>query len=107
MTDVDVVSRKDWWGATPKQRVEMSKRNPYPDGCPAEILERQAEQYEKLFCIFLRHREKLDRVTFRGLSDKRSWLNGWPWKHVNYPLLFDASARPKPACSRVLDLAGS
>lgn len=105
--DIDVVRRKDWWGATSEQRIEISTRNPYPGGCPAEIIERQAEQYEKLFRIFLNHRDKLDRVTFWGLSDKRSWLNTWPWNRANYPLLFDAALKPKPAFDRLLKLAGN
>lgn len=105
--DIDVVRRKDWWGASPAQRAEISKRNPYPDGCPHEILERQAEQYEALFRIFLKHPDKIDRVTFWGLSDKRSWLNTWPWERDNYPLLFDADLIPKPAFHRLLALAKS
>ncbi len=40
---------------------------------PAENFEKQAEVYKKLFEIFMRHADVIDRVTFWGLSDTRSW----------------------------------
>jgi len=38
---------------------------------------------------------------FWGLHDGRSWLNGWPSRRTDYPLLFDRACRPKPAFSAV------
>ena len=89
--DIDVVPRN-----LPKD-APPDVLNPYPDGCPPEVLQRQAEQYAQLFEIFARHRDKITRVAFWGMHDGRSWLNYWPWRRTNYPLLFDRNAEPKPA----------
>jgi endo-1,4-beta-xylanase len=66
------------------------------------VLQQQAEQYGKLFALFLRHRDAIARVTFWDLHDGRSWLNHFPWERVNHPLLFDRETRPKPAFEAIL-----
>ena len=43
--DIDVIPRAKWWAEGGKYRDELAKLNPYRDGCPPEILQRQAEQY--------------------------------------------------------------
>lgn len=100
--DIDVIPRSRWWAEGGKYRDELARFNPYTNGCPADILQRQAEQYRKLFSIFLRHADAIARITFWDLHDGRSWLNHFPWERVNYPLLFDRNARPKPAFGAVL-----
>jgi lysophospholipase L1-like esterase len=35
------------------------------------------------------------------LHDGQSWLNDFPWKRINYPLLFDRELRPKPVYDAV------
>lgn len=64
----------------------------------ADALQRQAEFYAKLFEIFSRHREAISRVTFWGISDRRSW------RARQSPLLFDRELRPKPAFQAILDV---
>ena len=100
--DLDAIPRAKWWADGGKHRPELAKLNPYTNGCPPEVLQRQAEQYGKLFGIFRRHASAITRVTFWDLHDGRSWLNHFPWQRVNYPLLFDRDARPKPAFEAVL-----
>ncbi len=100
--DIDAIPRGRWWADGGKYRDELAKFNPYPDGCPADVLQRQAEQYGKLFEIFNRHRNAISRVTFWDLHDGRSWLNHFPWERTNYPLLFDREAKPKPAFRAVI-----
>jgi len=39
-----------------------------------EAFQRQAQIYGKLFEIFMRHSKSFSRVTFWGISDRRSWL---------------------------------
>jgi endo-1,4-beta-xylanase len=56
-----------------------------------------------LFETFIRHRS-VKRVTFWGLDDGKSWLNTWPGKRTNHPLLFDRDRRPKQCFWRVLDV---
>lgn len=100
--DLDAIPRSKWWADGGKYRPELAKLNPYADGCPPEVLQRQAEQYGKLFRIFRRHADAIARITFWDLHDGRSWLNHFPWERVNYPLLFDREARPKPAFGAAL-----
>lgn len=64
---------------------------------PAENFEKQAEVYRKLFEIFMRHQDVIDRVTFWGLSDTRSWRRG------QAALLFDGELNPKPAYNAVIE----
>jgi len=63
----------------------------------AEALAAQADAYAKLFAIFVKHRDAIDRVTFWGLNDRRSWRRG------QNPLVFDADNQPKPALQAILD----
>ncbi len=79
-----------------------SAGDPYKDGCPPQLFARQAEQYAELFRIFLRHRDVITRVAFWNLHDGCSWLNSWPYRRTNYPLLFDRNCHPKLAYEAVL-----
>ena len=70
--------------------------NPYKTGLPQEIQEKLANRYKELFALFLKHEDKISRVTFWGLTDKDSWLNNWPMKgRTAYPLIFDKDGFPK------------
>ena len=100
--DIDVIPRGRWWADGNKHRAEMAKINPYIDGCPPEILARQAEQYAQLFRLFRKYDDVIDRVSFWNLHDGQSWLNDFPWKRVNHPLLFDRQGKPKPAYDAVV-----
>ncbi len=100
--DVDVIPRARWWANNGAEREQLSKVNPYQNGCPPEILKRQAQQYAKLFAIFKKHQDTIARVSFWNLHDGQSWLNYFPWKRVNYPLLFDRDRKPKPAYDAVI-----
>ena len=91
--DLDVVPRRVT-GGDAGQREEGAS-DPYAAGCPPEILQRQAEQYGRIFAIFRKHHEDISRVTFWGLHDGRSWLNTWPRKRTNYPLLWSRDLTPK------------
>jgi endo-1,4-beta-xylanase len=102
--DLDAIPRAKWWSDGGKHREELARLNPYTNGCPSEVLQRQADQYGKLFRIFRQHTNAIARVTFWDLHDGRSWLNHFPWERVNYPLLFDRDARPKPAYDAVLQI---
>jgi endo-1,4-beta-xylanase len=104
--DIDVVQRRDAGAdlAGPAQQPALAAAcDAYADGCPPEVLQRQAEQYERLFEIFLDR--GVSRVTFWGPHDGRSWLNYWPEARTNHPLLFDRQSRPKPAYQRVIAVA--
>jgi GH35 family endo-1,4-beta-xylanase len=65
----------------------------------ADMLQAQATAYAKLFALFLKHKDVVNRVTFWGLHDSRSWRAG------QYPLVFDRDSRPKPALQAIIDVA--
>lgn len=100
--DVDVISRAQHWN--PKTREQSIKQNPYVDGCPPEILAKQAEVYREIMEIVKANGKSVDRVTVWGISDRHSWLNKWPWTRVNHGLLFDRNAKPKPAFHAVAEV---
>jgi endo-1,4-beta-xylanase len=93
--DVDVIPRK--LQSDPKTRDDPAALDPYANGAPDEILQKQAEVYRQVFQAVVSNRKHVDRVTFWGITDASSWLNKWPWKRVNHGLLFDRDAKPKPA----------
>jgi GH35 family endo-1,4-beta-xylanase len=66
-----------------------------------EALAAQAAAYAKLFTLFVKHRDAIDRVTFWGLNDRRSWRRG------QNPLVFDADNQPKFALQAIVDAAKS
>ena len=81
------------------------KMNPYPNGLPDAVQEKLAKRYQDIFNLFVKHSDKINRVTFWGVMDKHSWLNDWPIKgRTNYPLLFDRDYQPKVAYERLLDV---
>jgi GH35 family endo-1,4-beta-xylanase len=65
----------------------------------ADMLQEQAAAYGKLFALFLKHRDVIDRVTFWGLHDARSWRGG------QSPLAFDRESQPKPALQAIVEAA--
>ncbi|HHY85984.1 MAG TPA: endo-1,4-beta-xylanase [Verrucomicrobia bacterium] len=69
------------------------------DTMTADAFQRQAQKYAELFRIFKKHEKSIDRVTFWGISDRRSW------RSRQRPLLFDAELKPKPALQAILDVA--
>lgn len=100
--DIDVIPRGRWWADNGAERETLAKYDPYPDGCPPELLQRQAEQYARLFRLFKKYSDIIVRISFWNLHDGQSWLNDFPWKRTNYPLLFDRQGQPKPAFGAVV-----
>jgi endo-1,4-beta-xylanase len=109
MTELDVTVLPNPWdleGAEVSQDFENSPfMNPFPESLPDSMQTVLADRYEDLFKLYLKHADKINRVTFWGVNDGHSWLNGWPIKdRTNYPLLFDREYVPKPAYDRVMSL---
>lgn len=103
--DLEVLPR-NFSGAEVSQRMKAdAKSNPYVNGLPDSIQQQLADDYAALFRLFLKHKDKISRVTFWGVHDGQSWLNGWPVPgRTNYPLLFDRQGKPKPAFYSVVDV---
>lgn len=111
-TELDVTVLPNPWdlnGAAVEQNYDKFEgdpiMNPYPESLPDSIQLKLAKRYEDIFNLFLKHKDKIGRVTFWGVNDGQSWLNGWPIKNrTNYPLLFDRNYNPKKAYNSVLEL---
>ncbi|MCW3091441.1 MAG: Endo,4-beta-xylanase [Ferruginibacter sp.] len=101
--DIEVLPR-NFQGADVSQRMENNAAlNPYKTALPDSVQQQLANDYEALFKLFLKHSDKIDRVTFWGVNDGQSWLNDWPARgRTNYPLLFDREFKPKPAFYKVI-----
>jgi endo-1,4-beta-xylanase len=105
--DIDVLPRKsDMYGADVSKKYEQDpKMDPYKEGLPKEVQEKLAKRYADIFKLFLKHKDKIKRITFWGSTDKYSWLNNWPIKgRTSYPLLFDRDGKPKTAFHSVIGL---
>lgn len=84
----------------------QQKLNPYADGLPDSVNTALNERWVDFFRIFLKHEDKIKRVTFWGVSDRHSWKNNWPIRgRTNYPLLFDREFQPKPAVEEIIRMA--
>lgn len=81
------------------------KMDPYTNGLPKDIEIQLAKRYKDIFKLFIKHQDKISRVTFWGVMDQHSWLNDWPIKgRTNYPLLFDREYQPKLAYKTLVNL---
>jgi endo-1,4-beta-xylanase len=100
--DVDVVPRRAR-GADAAAR-ERGGADPYRGGLPPEVAEAQARYYGRIFRTVLKHPGVVTRVTFWGTHDGASWLNFWPARRTNHPMLCDRDLKPKPALGAVLDV---
>lgn len=108
-TELDITVLPNPWdlkGADVNQKFEGSeKMNPYPKALPDSIQNKLAERYASIFKLFLKHKDKISRVTFWGVHDGQSWLNDWPIKgRTNYPLPFDKDLRHKKAYDSIIKL---
>jgi len=65
-------------------------------GTVSEADQKLAEQYARLFHVFLMHKKDIKLVTLWGLTDRDSWLAR------GKPLLFDGNWHPKPAFDAVI-----
>jgi endo-1,4-beta-xylanase len=111
-TELDITVIPNPWdlkGADVNQNFEGDpKMNPYAKAFPDSAQKALTKRYEGLFALFLKHKDKISRVTFWGVNDGHSWLNGWPIKNrTNYPLLFDREFKQKPAYQSVINLKSS
>ena len=85
-----------------------AKMDPYPDKLPKSVQIKLAKRYKDIFQLFIKHSEKISRVTFWGVTDKHSWLNDFPIKgRTNYPLLFNRTYQEKEAYKALIELGSS
>ena len=99
ITELDVTIR----GASGGQLGPGFGRRRARTAAPAspEDLKAQADAYARLFAIFVKHEGAIERVTFWGLSDRRTWRFG------QHPLIFDGNNERKPCYASITNVLSS
>ena len=84
----------------------QKQMNPYPDGLPDSVATAWTNRYDEFFRLFLKHSDKISRVTLWGVTDNQTWRNDWPMRgRTDYPLLFDRNYQPKAIVSTIIQEA--
>lgn len=94
-------------GADVNRNFEYKKEmNPYADGLPEIVASQLEQRYFDFFKLFLKHQDKISRVTLWGVTDGDSWRNNWPVRgRKDYPLLFDRQYKAKAVVQRICENA--
>jgi endo-1,4-beta-xylanase len=80
--------------------------NPYENGVPADKMQEWTNRMADFFGLFLKHRDKVTRVTTWGIADGHSWKNDFPVHgRTDYPLLFDRDYQPKAVVEQLIRAA--
>lgn len=83
----------------------QEKMNPYAAGLPAEVEAAFNKRYSDFFSLFLKHSDKISRVTIWGVTDNDTWRNDWPIEgRTDYPLLFGRDYQAKPVVQQLINL---
>lgn len=110
VTEFDITVLPSPWenqGAEISANFEYKEQmNPYPDKLPDSVNTAFNARCLDFFKLFLKHQDKLEKITMWGVNDGNSWRNNWPvGGRTDYPLLFDRKNRPKPIVNHLVDLA--
>ena len=88
------------------QAEYQAAMNPYAAGLPDSVATVWNDRMEAFFDLFLKHSDKITRVTLWGVTDNHSWKNNWPVRgRTDYPLLFDRNYQPKPVVGAIVEAA--
>lgn len=110
ITELDLSALPSPWsnvGANLSETAEYNeKMNPYTAGLPEDVELQWQERYLDFFKLFLKHSDKITRVTLWGISDATSWKNDFPIRgRTDYPLLFDRNYKPKTIVEKLIEEA--
>jgi endo-1,4-beta-xylanase len=91
-------------GADIALRAEYdAQMNPYTEGLPDSASVAWNNRMGDFFSLFLKHQDKISRVTQWGVADHQSWKNNFPTRgRTDYPLLYDRNYQPKPVVERII-----
>ncbi|WP_027379631.1 endo-1,4-beta-xylanase [Chryseobacterium daeguense] len=108
VTEMEISALPSPWGtsANVSDTVEyQAKMNPYTKGLPENVKSAWENRYLDFFRLFLKHQDKIRRVTLWGVTDNQSWKNDFPVKgRTDYPLLFDRNDQAKPVVQKIIQL---
>ncbi len=110
ITELDLTVLPSPWedaGAELTVNSEYSEKvDPYTDGLPEDVNKEFTDRYLSFFKLFLKHQDKIERVTLWGVNDGDSWKNNWPIRgRTDYPLLFDRDNQPKAVVKEIIKAA--
>lgn len=110
ITEMDITVLPSPWelmGADVNISVESHPElDPYAEGLPDDVYQALHNRYLDFFTLFLKHSDKISRVTTWGVDDGQSWKNNWPVRgRTDYTLLFDRNYEPKPVVGALIELA--
>jgi endo-1,4-beta-xylanase len=111
ITELDLSALPSPWanmGANISETAEyQAKIDPYRNGIiPRDAELKWEERYLDFFKLFLKHQDKISRVTLWGISDASSWKNDFPIRgRTDYPLLFDRNYNTKPVVNKIIELS--
>jgi endo-1,4-beta-xylanase len=89
---------------SPNPTMDAAELNPYTEGLPDSISQAWNSRMGEFFALFLKHSDKITRVTLWGVCDKDSWRNNWPIPgRTDYALLFDRQGKPKPVVQTIIE----
>jgi len=108
VTEMEISALPSPWGtsANVSDTVEyQAKMNPYTKGLPENVVKEWDNRYLDFFRLFIKHEDKIRRVTLWGVTDNQSWKNDFPVKgRTDYPLLFDRNFKAKPVVEKIIQL---
>ncbi|MBD1425143.1 endo-1,4-beta-xylanase [Sphingobacterium arenae] len=79
--------------------------DPYKENLPEDKMQELGKRYVDFFKLYVKHQDKISRVTVWGVGDADSWKNDWPIEgRTDYPLLFDRDYEPKLFFQDLIDL---
>ncbi|SHE44762.1 endo-1,4-beta-xylanase [Chryseobacterium takakiae] len=108
VTEMEISALPSPWGtsANVSDTVEyQAKMNPYTKGLPQNVQKEWENRYLDFFRLFIKHEDKIRRVTMWGVTDNQSWKNDFPVKgRTDYPLLFDRNFKAKPVVEKIIQL---
>ena len=110
VTEFDITVLPSPWdnqGAEVSANFEYKEdMNPYPDKLPDSVSTAFNKRCLDFFKLFLKHEDKIDKVTLWGVNDGNSWRNNWPvGGRTDYPLLFDRENKPKGVVDSIIKIA--
>jgi endo-1,4-beta-xylanase len=109
ITEMDISVLPNHWnvGADVRERFDYQEfMNPYAEALPDSVSTALNDRYMDFFHLFLKHADKIKRVTLWGVADHMSWKNNWPIRgRTDYPLLFDREYMPKPVVLEIIEAA--
>ncbi|SMP15724.1 endo-1,4-beta-xylanase [Chryseobacterium profundimaris] len=108
VTEMEISALPSPWGtsANVSDTVEyQAKMNPYTKGLPENVEKEWENRYLDFFHLFIKHEDKIRRVTLWGVTDNQSWKNDFPVKgRTDYPLLFDRNFKAKAVVEKIIQL---